>query len=77
MKRKILIAISFILFTLAFNSCEPLGTCKVCRQVTTEIDGTFISEGPEAEYCGADLVAIEAKADIILPNNTKLSWKCR
>jgi hypothetical protein len=77
MKRKILIAISFILITLTFNSCEPLGTCKVCRQVTSEINGTIISEDPEAEYCGADLVAIEAKADVILPNNTRLSWKCR
>jgi hypothetical protein len=76
MKRKILIAISFILITLTFNSCEPLGTCKVCRQVTYEIGGSVISEGAETEYCDGALIAIEAKADIIV-NNTRISWECR
>jgi hypothetical protein len=76
MKRKIATAISFILITLAFNSCEPLGTCKVCKQVTYEIGGGVISEGTETEYCDAALIAIEAKDDIFV-NNTRISWECR
>lgn len=76
MKRKILIAISFLLITMAFNACEPLGSCKVCRQVTYEIGGGVISEGAETEYCDAALIAIEAKDDIII-NNTRISWECR
>jgi hypothetical protein len=76
MKRKIVIGISFIIMTLAFNACESLGTCKICRQVTYEIGGGVISEDPEAEYCDAALIAIEAKDDIII-NNTRISWECR
>jgi hypothetical protein len=76
MKRKIITGISFILITMAFNSCESLGTCKVCRQVTYEIGGGVISEGAETEYCDAALIAIEAKSDIII-NNTRISWECR
>jgi hypothetical protein len=76
MKQKLLIGLLFIFFTLGFNSCEPLGTCKVCRQVTYEIGGGVLSEGPEAEYCDAALLAIEAKTDIIV-NNTRIAWECR
>jgi hypothetical protein len=76
MRRKIILAISFMFITLAFNSCEPLGSCKVCRQVTYEVGGTVISEGPETEYCDAALIAIEAKDDIYV-NNTRISWECR
>jgi hypothetical protein len=76
MKRKIVFIISFLLITLAFNACEPLGTCKVCKQVTYEIGGGVISEGAETEYCDAALVAIEAKGDIFI-NNTRISWECR
>ena len=79
MKRKIIIAISFVLITLSFSSCEPLGTCKICRRVTYAINGgTVISEDPETEYCDADLLAIEAKADVITPWwHPKISWECR
>lgn len=76
MKRKIVFIISFLFITLAFNSCEPLGTCKVCKQVTYEIGGGIISEGAETEYCDAALIAIEAKGDIFV-NNTRISWECR
>ncbi|OFY80589.1 MAG: hypothetical protein A2V46_02490 [Bacteroidetes bacterium RBG_19FT_COMBO_42_7] len=76
MKRKIILGISFIIMTLAFNSCEGFGTCKICRQVTSEIGGGVISEEPEAEYCDAALIAIEAKGDIIV-GNTRISWECR
>ena len=76
MKRKIVFIISFLFITLAFNSCEPLGTCKVCRQVTYEIGGSIISEGAEIEYCDGALLGIEATDDIFV-NNTRISWECR
>jgi hypothetical protein len=76
MRRKILLGITFICMTVAFNSCESLGTCKICRQVTYNINGGVISEGTETEYCDAYLVAIEAKDDVIV-GNTRISWECR
>lgn len=76
MKRKIFTGILFVLMTVAFNSCESLGTCKVCRQVTYDLGGGVISEGPETEYCDAALVAIEAKTDLIV-GNTRIAWECR
>jgi hypothetical protein len=76
MKRKIVFIISFLLIMLSFNSCETLGSCKVCRQVTYEIGGGVISEGPETEYCDAALIGIETTDDIFV-NNTRISWECR
>jgi len=76
MKRKVLLAIAFTGMTVAFNSCEALGTCKICRQVTYNLNGGVIKEDPEAEYCDAALIAIEAKDDLIV-NNTRISWECR
>ena len=76
MKRKIIAGISFIIITMSFSTCESLGKCKVCRQVTYEISGGVISEGAETDYCDAELIAIEAKNDIIV-GNTRISWECR
>jgi len=77
MQRRIILAISFILITIAFNACEVLGTCKVCREVTYDAaGGPPISEGPETEYCDAALIAIEAKDDIIIAGK-RYSWECR
>lgn len=74
--RKTIVFLFFLLFIAsAFNSCEVLSNCKICRQVTY-IDGKVDYEGPEAEYCDAELIAIEAKPDII-NGNTRLSWECR
>jgi len=76
MKRKIIFALSFLLITLAFNSCEIIGTCKVCREVTYQVGGGVISEGSETEYCDASLIAIEAKDDIVI-GDKRYSWECR
>ncbi|NSW93157.1 MAG: hypothetical protein HPY62_00435 [Bacteroidales bacterium] len=75
MRRKAVYILSLLLMTCLINSCEVLGNCKICRQVTY-IDGKVDYEGPEAEYCDAELIAIEAKPDII-NGNTRLSWECR
>ncbi|MDP4222933.1 MAG: hypothetical protein Q8868_06430 [Bacteroidota bacterium] len=76
MKRKLFLAAAFFIIAWAFTACESLSTCKICKQVTTEIGGGVISEGTETEYCDAALVAIEAKDDVIV-GNTKISWECR
>jgi hypothetical protein len=76
MKRIITAGISFIIMVLAFNSCEVFGTCKICREVTYEVGGGVISEGPESEYCDAELIAIEAKDDLII-GDKRYSWECR
>lgn len=76
MKRKIVFGISFILMTLAFNACEGLGTCKVCKQVTYDGGGSVIFEEPESEYCDAALIAIEATDDYYDGTN-RTSWECR
>ena len=76
MKRTLLLGISFIIISWALTACESLGTCKICKQVTSEIGGGIISEGSETEYCDAALIAIEAKDDVIV-GNTKISWQCR
>lgn len=75
MKRKIIIGVTFITMTCLFNSCE-LGNCKICRQVTYDSSGSVIHEGQEAEYCDADLIAIELKEDIYVGGN-RISWECR
>jgi len=61
---------------LSFSYCESLGTCKICMEVTYEVGGGVISEGPETEYCDASLIAIEAKDDVII-GNKRYSWECR
>jgi hypothetical protein len=72
MKRKIIIAGAFILFSLTFTSCEP--ECKVCK-IVTYIDGVYDSELAGYEYCGAELIAIEATPDVI-NGNMRTTYEC-
>lgn len=60
MKRKIIIAGTFLLFAWAFTSCESLSDCKTCAIVKRNSGGTQISSIGEAEYCGAELIAAQA-----------------
>lgn len=65
MKRKLIFAISLVIITWSFNSCESLfQNCKYCRDVTYE-NGSVINEGPESEYCGTDLLQKESTKDLI------------
>lgn len=78
MKRIILSIASFILLSWAASSCEA-ENCKYCREVLTEDStGDIINDGydSEAEYCGIELLAIEAKSPISNSGITT-SWKCR
>jgi hypothetical protein len=74
MKRKLIITAAFILVTLSFSSCED--SCKVCQQNTYNSGGTRVSSGSETEYCGAELIAIEATKDVTVGGNTT-KWECR
>jgi hypothetical protein len=74
MKRKVIIAASFFLITLAFSSCED--TCKVCKKVYYDGSGTYLREDAEAEYCGVELLAIDGKT-INLGALGSAKWECR
>ena len=75
MKRKLIYCMFFLLMTLSFTACENLTGCKVCRQVTY-VNEQIEQEGTETEYCGAELIAIEAASDIVT-GNTRVAWECR
>ncbi|HNY52469.1 MAG: hypothetical protein ACOXZU_02475 [Bacteroidales bacterium] len=76
MKRILAIVTSFILFSMAFVSCEPLGSCKICREITYQTGKGIISEGPEIKYCDADLIAIETQRDVVI-GDKRYYWECR
>lgn len=65
MKRKLIIAASFILMASAFTACTDgiFQNCKMCATNTYE-GGTLVIPGSEAEYCDAALIAKEATPDI-------------
>jgi hypothetical protein len=76
MKRRLIYGLAlFVLMSWALTSCESLGTCKVCRQVTY-VDGVVTLEGDETEYCDSKLVAIEATPDVV-QGSTRIKWECR
>ena len=75
MKRKLIYSAVFIIMSLTLTSCESITGCKVCRQVTY-VDEKVEQEGNESEYCGAELIAIEAASDVVT-GNTRVSWECR
>ena len=76
MKRKFLLAAAFVFISWAVTSCEDLVQCKICRTVTTDSQTGDVNEGFETEYCGAALLAIEAKAPITVGSQTT-EWVCR
>lgn len=76
MKRKLLIAVVFVLVAWAFTSCESLNECKFCKMVTTDSQTGDVNEGFETEYCGAALIAIEAKGPTTTGSLTT-EWVCR
>lgn len=76
MKRIFIIVTSFILLTITFTSCETLGTCKICREITYQTNRGIINEGPESEYCGAELIAKETQDDLVI-GDKRYYWECR
>jgi hypothetical protein len=74
MKRKLMYAIGFICIVLSFSSCEK--TCKICQQNIYDLSNKLITEGSDTEYCGVELIGIEAKGDITI-GSTVTRWVCR
>jgi len=71
MKKKIIIAVFFIFIAGAATSCEDLMQCKKCRLVSTNSStGEVIEDPNETEYCGAQLIAIEATRPVVVGNVT-------
>lgn len=75
MKKKIIYVAGFVLIAWSVTACESLfSSCKNCKQVTYS-SGNIVSEGSETEYCGADLIKIQAIADVTV-GNTTVKWEC-
>jgi hypothetical protein len=74
MKRKLMYAAGFICLVLSFSSCEK--TCKVCQENTYDANNKLITQGNDTEYCGVDLIAIEAKTSVTVGSVTT-KWVCR
>jgi hypothetical protein len=76
MKRKIMYVAGFALIAWSVTACDSLfKSCKYCSQVTY-VSGNVTDQGTEAEYCGADLVKIQAIPDAGV-GSTKVKWECR
>jgi hypothetical protein len=76
MKRKLLFGAAFLFVAWAATSCETLKDCKFCKMVTTDSSNGQVQEGFETEYCGAALIAIEAKAPVTTGTLTT-KYQCR
>jgi len=76
MKRKLLFGATFLFLAWAATSCEALSECKFCKTVSRDSSTGDVNEGFETEYCGAALIAIEAK-DPVTVGTVTTTWECR
>jgi len=76
MKRNFLFGLSFLFVAWAATSCTALSDCKFCKMVTTDSSTGQVTNGNETEYCGATLIALEAKAPVTTGNLTT-KYVCR
>ncbi len=75
MKKRVLFFVTFLIIAAGLTSCEELlNNCKICRLNTYE-DGVLINSAQEAEYCGAELVTIQATPATTV-GNTTTEWEC-
>jgi aryl-alcohol dehydrogenase-like predicted oxidoreductase len=64
MKKKLLFLACFVILACSFTSCDTLmKDCKNCRKVYYS-GTTRDHEDPAVQYCGTDLVVIEAKSPV-------------
>lgn len=75
MKKKILYIGGLVLIATFFSTSCELDACMVCKEVTY-VNNVYSHESNPNEYCGAALIAIEAKADVI-NGNIRTSWECK
>lgn len=73
MKKKLLFAAALVFITFAFTSCTK--TCKTCKQVAY-VNGVYDHDvQSDQEYCGAELLALEALDPVTL-GDTTTKWEC-
>ncbi len=76
MKSLVLKGLLFFTFAFFLNSCEGLlDSCMTCQLNTYEA-GVLSIPGADSEYCGVDLTAIQAIADVVDGTYT-IKWECR
>ncbi len=73
MKKRIYFAIICGVLVFALNACSD--SCKTCTQTTYDSGGTITDQGDPAEYCGVELISIEATPDVTIGGNTT-RWEC-
>jgi len=75
MKKKILFLISFVIIACSVTSCDALSkTCKTCKKVYY-VGTTVDHEDSATQYCGAELVTIEATGPVTVGSYT-VKWSC-
>ena len=75
MKNFKLLFILGALMTVCLTSCVPDETCKKCRAVTSDKNGTVLSETTPSEYCGDGLTEKENAAPVTIGDETT-KWVC-
>ena len=73
MKKKIIYAAILILFVLAAPACSK--TCKTCKKVYYTNQTTYDHEDSAAQYCGTELIGIEAQGAVTIGSYT-VKWQC-
>jgi len=77
MKRKLLFGVAFLFVAWAFTSCEALTDCKTCKQVFyLKGTNTVDHEGDDVDYCGAELIAIQATGTVTI-GDYEAKYECR
>jgi hypothetical protein len=74
MKRILSYSAAFVFIVLSVTSCEK--NCKVCAQNTYDSSNKLVTAGTDAEYCDAELIAVEAIKDVTISGMTT-KWECR
>jgi uncharacterized lipoprotein NlpE involved in copper resistance len=72
MKKKIIYAFFLILIVLGAPSCQK--DCKTCKKVFY-LGTTLDHEESASQYCGTELITIEATAPVTI-NGLTVKWEC-
>ncbi|MGI5913667.1 MAG: hypothetical protein ACOX5K_02955 [Bacteroidales bacterium] len=73
MKKRIYFFVLCAILAFAINACSD--SCKTCVQTTYDSSGGIVNQGTPAEYCGVELIGIEATPDFKLGDNVT-KWEC-
>jgi len=73
MKKRVFYACFCVVMAFALNACSD--SCKTCTQTTYDGDDAITNQGDPTEYCGAELLVVEATPDVTL-GETVTKWEC-